>query len=77
MIKLPIRIVVGKKFVKKIRIHIQEFTAKAVGEKERIKNSENIVLYDEEGVIDIKELAKDVEKVVTDYERKKGDVEKY
>ncbi len=73
---MPVRIVVGSRIKKKIRIQIQEIVT---GEKnkEKTKNSENMTIYDDEGKINIKELFKEVEETVTNYAEKKGEVTKY
>ncbi len=73
---MPVRIVVGSRTKKKIRVQLSEIV---IGEKgrEKRKGSENIVIYDEEGKIDLKELFEKVNKTVTEYSKSKGEVTKY
>ncbi len=73
---MPIRLVVGNRTKKKIRIQISEIV---IGEKnrEKVKNSENVVINDEDGKLNLKEIFKKVEEVVTKYSESKGEVTKY
>lgn len=73
---MPIRIVVGSRNKKKIKVNIVEIVR---GEKNRDKTgkSKNIVIYDEEGRLDITELAKKIENTVNEYAESKGEVTKY
>ena len=72
---MPVRIVVGSRIKKKIRMQLSEISQTEKGE--RVKKSENMVIYDDEGKINLKELFKKIESAVIEYVKSKGEVTKY
>ena len=74
---MPVRIVVGSRIQKKIRVQIQELITTEKPGKEKTKHSENFVIYDDEGKLDMKEMKNVVEQALTEYAKTKGEVTKY
>ncbi len=72
---MPVRIVVGSATKKKIRVHVNQIVQ---GEKrEKVDKRRNLVIYDDEGKLELDEIMKAIEKAIVVYAKTKGEVNKY